>query len=65
MLLPRETNGRQLPGDVSFATKSRALRAVLEDAGIAAQASDLQPRLDPVDLTRKGTDMTVLVSCWD
>ncbi|MFP7673520.1 trypsin-like peptidase domain-containing protein [Marivita sp. S0852] len=65
MLLPRNVGGRQLPDDVSFAAKGDAVRAVLERAGVTVQASNPQPRLDPVDLTAKGTAMTVLVSCWD
>ncbi|SHH82173.1 trypsin-like peptidase domain-containing protein [Marivita hallyeonensis] len=65
MLLPRDAAGRQLPADVSFATKSDTVRAVLQRAGIAVQASTTLPRLDPVDLTQMGTAMTVLVSCWE
>lgn len=65
MLLPREADGRQLPAEVSFATKGDALRTVLQQAGVTVQATDDMPRLDPVDLTQKAAAMTVLVSCWD
>jgi peptidoglycan hydrolase-like protein with peptidoglycan-binding domain len=65
MLMPRDAGGRQLPAEVSFATKGDALRAVLQQAGVTVQASGALSRLDPVDLTQKGTAMTVLVSCWD
>ncbi|MCK0148959.1 serine protease [Marivita sp. S6314] len=65
MLLPRDAGGRQLPKDVSFAAKGDAVRDVLSRAGVTAQSSDTLPRLDPVDLTEKGTAMTVLVSCWE
>lgn len=65
MLLPRNVGGRQLPKDVSFAAKSEAVRAVLTRAGVNVQASETLSRLDPVDLTDKGTAMTVLVSCWE
>lgn len=65
MLMPRDSAGRQLPEDVSFATNSDTLRRVLQQAGLAVQSTPGLPRLDPVDITRKGTDMTVLVSCWE
>jgi len=65
MLMPRAPGGRQLPAEVSFATKSDVLGAFLQQAGVTVQSSDTLPRLDPVDLTQKGTAMTVLVSCWE
>ena len=65
MLVPRDAGGRQLPQDVSFATNAGTIRAVLQQAGVSSRSSTSLPRLDPVDLTRKGTDMTVLVSCWE
>lgn len=65
MLMPRDAGGRQLPAEVSFALKGDAVRAVMQRAGVAVQASGNLPRLDPVDLTQKGTAMTVLVSCWE
>ena len=65
MLMPRDMAGRQLPAEVSFATKGDTVRAVLERAGVAVEATANLPRLDPVDLTEKGTAMTVLVSCWE
>ncbi|HKK96671.1 MAG TPA: trypsin-like peptidase domain-containing protein [Marivita sp.] len=65
MLMPRDAGGRQLPDNVSFAAKGDTVRAVLERAGVSVQASNTLPRLDPVDLTAKGTAMTVLVSCWE
>jgi len=65
MLMPRNDDDRQLPEDVSFAAKSETLRAVLARAGIDVAATRALPRLDPVDLTQRGTAITVLVSCWD
>lgn len=65
MLMPRGSGGRQLPGNVSFATKSDAVRAVLSNAGVGVQATPSLPAIDPVDLTQKATAMTVLVSCWE
>ena len=65
MLMPRDAGGRQLPSEVSFAVKGDTLRAVLQNAGVSVEATNSLPRLDPVDLTQKGTAMTVLVSCWE
>jgi S1-C subfamily serine protease len=65
MLVPHDAGGRQLPGDVNFATKSAALRQVLSSAGVSPQVTSGLARLDPVDLTAKATAMTVLVSCWE
>jgi peptidoglycan hydrolase-like protein with peptidoglycan-binding domain len=65
LLMPRVSGGRQLPEDVSFAINSETVRAVLQRAGVSTLATNSLPRLDPVDLTQKGTDMTVLVSCWE
>ncbi len=65
MLLPRTTGARQLPDAVSFATGSDSIRSVLQGAGLSAAATAGGAVLDPVDLTRIATGMTVLVSCWD
>jgi S1-C subfamily serine protease len=65
MLMSPDAGDRQLPNDVSFAAKSDSVQAVLREAGVAPQTTASLPRLDPVDLTRKATAMTVLVSCWE
>lgn len=65
MLVPHDAGGRQLPDEVNFATKSTALRDMLERAGVSPQVTPGLARLDPVDLTQKATAMTVLVSCWE
>jgi S1-C subfamily serine protease len=65
MLMSPDAGDRQLPNDVSFAAKSDSVQAVLREAGVTPQTTTSLPRLDPVDLTRKATAMTVLVSCWE
>ncbi|SDY45742.1 trypsin-like peptidase domain-containing protein [Citreimonas salinaria] len=66
MLLPRDDqDNRRLPQDVSFAAKTDEIMAFLRGAGIDARAGGAGGALDPVDLTRVGAEMTVLVSCWD
>lgn len=65
MLLPRAVSDRQLPGDVSFAAGAAAIRAVLQEQGLGARSQQDGSSLDPVDLTKLATGMTVLVSCWD
>lgn len=65
MLLPRSTGGaQQLPGEVNFAVNADAIRAVLDQQGIAAQQSEGGTAMAPEDLTKKASGMTVLVSCW-
>ena len=65
MLLPKRQTGQRLPADVSFAADADAIRNVLDVAGLQAENDPGQTRLDPEDLTRIATGMTVLVSCWD
>jgi hypothetical protein len=65
MLLSASQSGRQLPENVSFAADAQAIIAVLDTVGIRTQAVNGTQNLDPVDLTRAATRMTVLVSCWD
>jgi peptidoglycan hydrolase-like protein with peptidoglycan-binding domain len=65
MLLPRETGGaRQLPEGVSFAAGSPAIAARLTTAGLTLPPAVRDGALAPADLTRRATQMTVLVSCW-
>ena len=65
MLLPRETGGtRQLPDGVSFAAGSPAIAARLATAGLTLPPAVRDGALAPADLTRRATQMTVLVSCW-
>ncbi len=66
LLLPRtDSQGRHLPGDVSFAVDSGALAAFLGEHGVTARATDTVASMDPVDMSAMAADMTVLVSCWD
>lgn len=66
MLLPRvEMAGRMLPEGVAFSARADAIVAALAQAGVAVNQGPGAGSLDPVDLQRIGTDMTVLVSCWD
>lgn len=66
MLLPKTTtNGQRLPDDVSFAISSEAMGAALSENGVTISASQSGGAMTPNDLTSLGTDMTVLVSCWN
>ena len=67
MLLPRDRDDtRRLPQNVSFATQTDETLAFLRQAGVDTQSrGGGGAALDPVDLTRMGAEMTVLVSCWE
>lgn len=66
MLLPAgATSGRQLPPDVHFAAAAAEIGQLLAGAGIEPRQAQGSGALPPVDLTAKGSAMTVLVSCWD
>jgi len=65
MLLPAADGARKLPGDVAFAADAQAIRTLLEQAGMSAEASETHGPLSPDDLVRVAGGMTVLVSCWD
>lgn len=65
LLLPKSQGQRQLPGDVSFAANVETIAGFLSEAGVQAAAADANERLDPVDLSARALDMTVLVSCWN
>ncbi|WP_291735404.1 trypsin-like peptidase domain-containing protein [Leisingera sp. F5] len=65
ILASAPAGSQQLPQDVSFAANADTLRALLQQAGIAAQDSREASTLSPDAMTRLATGMTVLVSCWD
>lgn len=65
MLLPRSESGQRLPGDVSFAADSDAIRDVLRTAGLVSETHQGGATMAPEDLIRLASGMTVLVSCWD
>ena len=66
MLLPHiAPDGRSLPKDVSFARDANSVTSFLADNGISAETSEVEASLDPIDLSTRAADMTVLVSCWN
>ncbi|MCB6178717.1 serine protease [Rhodobacter sp. Har01] len=66
MLLPAPEGGdRVLPEGVSFAAASARIAGVLSAGGIALTQASGGGALPPEDLSKRATDMTVLVSCWD
>ncbi|MDU8943866.1 trypsin-like peptidase domain-containing protein [Ovoidimarina sediminis] len=66
ILLPRRAeNGRSLPDEVQFATKSDQIANFLDANGIAIPVAEEARALAPEDLALIGADMTVLVECWN
>lgn len=65
MLSAPVINGRQLPQDVSFSVDASAIRSLLDSLGLPTTAAQGPEAIDPVDLTRRASMMTVLVGCWD
>jgi hypothetical protein len=66
MLLPKtHGSGQRLPDEVSFAISAEAMGAALAENGVTISASQPGGAVAPEDLTTIGTDMTVLVSCWN
>ncbi|MCK8465307.1 serine protease [Aliiroseovarius sp. S1339] len=66
MLLPNQTSaGRTLPEGVSFAQDAGSVTSFLTDNGVSPEATDAIASMDPVDLSARAADMTVLVSCWN
>ena len=65
VLLPRlQDAGRVLPADVTFAAPATGLAERLAGLGVALVMADRQGALAPEDITRIGTGMAVMVSCW-
>ena len=65
MMLPRVGgNVQALPSDVHFSVDAQLIVDLLEAQGIAVEKSTTTNALTPVALSRKATDVTVLVSCW-
>lgn len=65
MLVARGVDGKALPTQVKFALKSDVLATFLSENGVTAAASEGGPRIAAEDLVVLGTDMTVLVGCWE
>ncbi len=65
MLLPKSTQGPQLPEDVSFALDTNTIAQAAQSAGLSLTASEKTGSIAPRDLTIAAQGMTVLVSCWE
>lgn len=69
MLLPQPSTGRTLPPGVAFSLSADVVREALAEAGLlapgAAPQTETGPNLGAQALARLGSDMTVLVSCWN
>ncbi|WP_371226387.1 trypsin-like peptidase domain-containing protein [Roseovarius sp. 2305UL8-3] len=65
MLLPAPSEGRQLPEGVSLAANADTVAQVLQQAGVSPSAATGNTQIAPEALTRKASNMTVLVSCWE
>lgn len=65
MLRPTPEGGRQLPQNVSFSVDAAAITGVLDQLGLTVSQANGGASLHPVDLTRRASEMTVLVGCWD
>ena len=65
MLVDYDTSGKALPSAVRFALKSSELATFLSENSVIVATSDTTTLLDAEDLAVMGTDMTVLVSCWE
>lgn len=65
MLLPEPGGAQQLPADVRFAVKSRAIADLLSRAGVGAAGGSSAQGVTPRGLMKLAEGMTVLVSCWE
>lgn len=65
MLIDGHVEGKSLPASVQFALKSTELATFLSENGVVASASENTTAIATEDLVVLGTDMTVLVGCWD
>lgn len=66
MLLPRkQTDGRVLPADVSFALNGGVLATLLAENGFSPAPSTGSGAMAAEDLTAHSLKMTVLVGCWE
>lgn len=65
MLRPTPADGRQLPQNVGFSVDAAAITGLLDQLGLTVDQANGGASLHPVDLTRRASEMTVLVGCWD
>lgn len=65
MLITRETSGAQLPADVSITLDAAIIATEARAAGLSLPSATATQVLTPFQLSKRATDMTVLVSCWE
>lgn len=65
MLTADQSNGQQLPEDVSFALDGEAIAQVASQAGVKLTPANFTGTAAPRDLRLAAQGMTVLVSCWE
>lgn len=65
MLMGQSKGARALPEEVSLAANMQSIVRFLSDNGISPTASESSTELQPEDLIKQATDMTVLVGCWN
>lgn len=66
MLLPRAADGAKvLPDDVSYARNAAAMTSLLAVNGVTPVPVAITGSLADEDIAKIGTEMTVLVSCWE
>ena len=64
MLLPDPGGQRALPPEVGLSITTADINAFLSENQVETPAQPVDPVADPLDLTIRAADMTVLVSCW-
>lgn len=64
MLLGQSKDARALPAEVSLAANMQSIVSFLSNNGISPAASESSTELQPEDLIKQATNMTVLVGCW-
>jgi len=65
MLLPRDDQGRQLPGDVQLSIDASEIGAALTQAGRVPVEVARAQNIAAEDLRDQARGITVLVSCWE
>ncbi|MEL6433058.1 MAG: serine protease [Pseudomonadota bacterium] len=64
MLLPAESDGRQLPEGVGFSLNSETISLVLGELGVSIETSETRNAIPSERLNDRASGFTVLVSCW-
>lgn len=66
MVLPEPETGRALPEGVSFALRGDRMAEILAQAGVQVTAAPVSaPAISRNALARYGSDLAVLVTCWN